>query len=364
MPEPQKPVTQRSRPALLAMNAAVAGAAAMLAIVLSEIVLRLAGVPVERGPFTVTMREFDSVPGMYGPGQRLLSLSKPALPHRITINSLGLRGEEIPLEKPAGEWRVLFFGDSHAFGDYMDDEDAVPAQLQDSLRRTCAFARVINAGLSGSTIVDEFQMLRRTLRLDPDMVVIQFVENDVTDLMRPVWFELAENRVTKSSFPMSFIYPTVRSTALWRLLLLARGSLTWPVMPAAQTESAQAEQAILERELRRRYVEELIGVRDTLQRLKVGFLLSSSPADYTVSGERGDELLKWLQGVTDSLGIPYSSHLDRLLAEFARGTPLFLLPHDNHPNRTGYAIAAGALASRLAPMCTEFSRQTVVADAH
>ena len=55
--------------------------------------------------------------------------------------------------------------------------------------------RVINAGLGGSTIPDQARLIERSVVLAPDLVVVVFSENDLTDLTGPtMWELLAENR--------------------------------------------------------------------------------------------------------------------------------------------------------------------------
>src|SRR5439155_175083 len=82
----------------------------------------------------------------------------------------------------------------------------------------------VNAGLGGATITDEVELVQRALPLTPDLVVVVFSENDVTDLgQTPMWTLLAANRRAKSRFPLSLVYPVLRHTALWNLGLEVAG---------------------------------------------------------------------------------------------------------------------------------------------
>lgn len=51
----------------------------------------------------------------------------------IRINTLGLRGEEIPIPKPSEERRILFLGDSVTFGSYVAEEAIFTTRLQNML---------------------------------------------------------------------------------------------------------------------------------------------------------------------------------------------------------------------------------------
>jgi tetratricopeptide (TPR) repeat protein len=102
-----------------------------------------------------------------------------------TINSLGLRGEEITAEKPAGTYRILGIGDSFAFGEGVKDDDTFLHRLQ--LRLNAGNAgptryQVLNAGVQGYNTRDEVVYLEHHwLALNPDLVLIVFYINDAYD---------------------------------------------------------------------------------------------------------------------------------------------------------------------------------------
>ncbi len=101
-------------------------------------------------------------------------------------NSLGLRGPEVPQPKPAGEFRVLFAGDSVTFGYGLSGEQTLPAQVGMRLRRqfTGRTIRCINAGVSGYTTWQELDYLENDgLALKPDLVILQFSLNDILDVL-------------------------------------------------------------------------------------------------------------------------------------------------------------------------------------
>lgn len=103
-------------------------------------------------------------------------------------NSLGFRGEEFPVEKPAGEFRIVCLGGSTTYGDYNDDyRDSYPDSLQRELhRRGYTQVRVINAGAGGwSTWESLINLQFRLLPLDPDLIIIYHSVNDIR--ARFVW---------------------------------------------------------------------------------------------------------------------------------------------------------------------------------
>jgi len=105
------------------------------------------------------------------------------------INSLGLRGQDFPTEKPADTSRILFVGDSFTFGEGVQDDETFASVLQERLRSEVENDergyQVINAGVSGYNAKDEVLNLRmKWLDLEPDTVVLVFYLNDAYDESR------------------------------------------------------------------------------------------------------------------------------------------------------------------------------------
>lgn len=108
-----------------------------------------------------------------------------SLVQSVRTNSHGLRGEEFPRSKPAGEFRLLFVGDSVTFGRGGRAEDTFVAQCGELLHENPLGSRIrcINGGVSGYATWQELAYLREEgLGLSPDLVVLDFCFNDVTDL--------------------------------------------------------------------------------------------------------------------------------------------------------------------------------------
>ena len=114
-------------------------------------------------------------------------------------HAVELRGQRIPLAKPAGEQRVLFLGDSATEGAFVTPEQAFPARAGALLRerQPRGAVRMINAGVWGMTTIDEYHLLAdKLLPLAPDRVVLGlFMANDIN-------FNLAhDQRVLRTRAP-------------------------------------------------------------------------------------------------------------------------------------------------------------------
>jgi lysophospholipase L1-like esterase len=101
----------------------------------------------------------------------------------VTTNAQGLRGPEVALAKPQGTKRILWLGDSVTFGYLVPDwRDTFPFLVAARLDSGGIQTESINAGVGGYSPWQEDLWLRRNgVRYDPDVVVVGFVLNDVTE---------------------------------------------------------------------------------------------------------------------------------------------------------------------------------------
>lgn len=100
---------------------------------------------------------------------------------RYHVNSLGYRGTEFPVAKPAGTLRVAVYGGSAVFDIYARDEDAWPAQLERELEsRGVAGVEVINAGIPAHSSLDSVgRLFAEGHHFSPDVVVLYNAWNDI-----------------------------------------------------------------------------------------------------------------------------------------------------------------------------------------
>jgi lysophospholipase L1-like esterase len=175
---------QRQRARLTWLRRGLAGllAAALgtcLALLVLELGLRLFGGAPERAR---TRYRFDPRYGDVPADSFVHTLAiDPARHHAVD-----LRGQLVPLHKPADELRVLFVGDSVTEGAFVPPERAYPRRFEALAHARAAEhrgrrVRAINAGVWGMTTLDALHLLRdKLLPLAPDVVVLGlFLCNDV-----------------------------------------------------------------------------------------------------------------------------------------------------------------------------------------
>jgi lysophospholipase L1-like esterase len=106
--------------------------------------------------------------------------------YRVQINQQGLRGPPLPFVRESESLRILYLGDSVTFGYKLQKaEHSFPFQTERLLEEHFELdVETINAGVGGYSPWQERAYLERDgLRYAPDLVVVGFVLNDVTEKM-------------------------------------------------------------------------------------------------------------------------------------------------------------------------------------
>jgi hypothetical protein len=98
------------------------------------------------------------------------------------INNYGFRGPDISETKPAGVTRVFIVGDSYTFGVGAEDDQTIPARLQNLLDPTRKHIEVINVGRGNTSPLIYYLRLRDEIpKFKPDFVVMLLDFSDLWD---------------------------------------------------------------------------------------------------------------------------------------------------------------------------------------
>lgn len=99
---------------------------------------------------------------------------------RLSSNSRGLRGaREFATPKPAGVFRIAFFGDSFTFGEEVSDDETFAHHVEQLLAAESPSLEVLNFGIHGYGHDQMLLYLREELpRYQPDVVVLGYVSDD------------------------------------------------------------------------------------------------------------------------------------------------------------------------------------------
>lgn len=109
----------------------------------------------------------------------------------VEINSNKLRGPEISYKKPKDTYRILFLGDSVTFGHLVHNyKEVFPHMVEKILfDKTKKKIEAINAGVNGYSPWQEYLYLKEEgIKFNPNLVVVGFVLNDVTEQLRLLKF--------------------------------------------------------------------------------------------------------------------------------------------------------------------------------
>ena len=125
----------------------------------------------------------------------------------MKTNSLGMRDAEIETAKPAGTFRIAGLGDSVMFGWGVGQGEAYLDVLENELNNRFApdrKAETLNFGVPGyNTAMEVAVYEKKALPLQPDMVIIQFINNDWGV---PLFMERPKNPASlKESYLLDFL---------------------------------------------------------------------------------------------------------------------------------------------------------------
>src|SRR5262249_28162330 len=97
---------------------------------------------------------------------------------RVIQNANGHRGGYYGPVKPIGKYRILALGDSFTEGVQVKEDELFSARLE----KTDPELEVINAGVGGYGTIQEYLYLTNEgLRFRPDLVLLMFYDNDLSD---------------------------------------------------------------------------------------------------------------------------------------------------------------------------------------
>lgn len=102
----------------------------------------------------------------------------------IRINKYGHHDDDFPIRKSQNEFRGIILGDSIVMGHGMTYEETFSNQLEAILKikdTNHGSFQIINTGVQGYSIFQEYHILQRSLVFKPDFVAIGFCMNDVTE---------------------------------------------------------------------------------------------------------------------------------------------------------------------------------------
>jgi len=258
---------------------------------------------------------------------------------RTRVNSLGMRGPEVPQERASGEVRLLTLGDSSIFG-YGVEEHQVFEQVASTVLRTFwrSPVRGFNGGTPGHTSV---QALATLIEIGPvvrpDWVVIGAIWSDLFQTDTPL------TRPPGTRYPLATYRVGTRLLAPW----LPARKVGW--VDASKGVGTPADDRVSRTALER-YERTLVEIVAETQRLGARPVFVALPAPVDLGEDAPPELIgryrKIMAKVAAEADAPFIDGRS-IFREAGAGYSEF---YDQiHPSKTGHARLGSALASTLSP---------------
>ena len=205
----------------------------------------------------------------------------------IKINSLGFRGDEVSIGKPANTVRIVCVGASTTFSAEVSSNQATwPSQLQRALEREYPgiTIEVVNAGIPGAVATESLKNVeRRVIPLAPDIVVFYEANNDMAIDTRA----LARQQGLLSS---SEGYLSGPASTLSRYSLLFDLAYKNGRILLSRTDAPGSKLATVPSDLPARFIGEIGKMRDVLLGNDIQFVLSTYLVKYRRDQDRATQI--------------------------------------------------------------------------
>lgn len=254
----------------------------------------------------------------------------------VRINSLGMRGAEIPTKQP-DEYRILFLGDSVAFGWGVEEDQTFVRQvgslLSETLGRT---VRALNSGVGGYNTENEWAFLNRHgERLDPDLVALVYVLNDI-ELTPDTPFDPMDMARPGEMAPPQLITWLMGKSWIYRTIVHFRRYRTYSTAGAAALADIRGNRGWITSE------EALIRISDWCETRGIPFVTYFARI---TTDPLSDALAPALVEIGTEKGFQVIDTLVWFEAENVREMTNSLV--DSHPNAAGHAVIANGIANSI-----------------
>ena len=102
----------------------------------------------------------------------------PSMPYRVFTNKNGFRNRENIIKDAK---HIIVYGDSFTFGPYLPNHDTYTALSNKYSKKLFPELNLqfLNAGIAGTTIFHQIETLKSTIKLQPELIFLQVLDNDI-----------------------------------------------------------------------------------------------------------------------------------------------------------------------------------------
>ncbi len=261
---------------------------------------------------------------------------------QFQLNSQGLRDYEIPIEKPAGETRVLCLGDSFTWGQMVALDETYAKCLERDLRASMPgrAVTVINSGRLGWNTADEFEwFVRQGVQYEPDIVVVGFCLNDAEGDHYTLARLLPESVEQRFAWSYFYFFLKYRVHLLKVKLGLTPGYTEYILSLYAPDSFAWKKS---KRALRM--------IADTARERGARVLVAVFPIVSEWETYPFTPVHEEVMAFCESRGIPAIDVLGSFRTSPLRWEKLRVGPADRHPSAAGHRIIADGILEAIEPM--------------
>jgi lysophospholipase L1-like esterase len=276
----------------------------------------------------------------------------------VNINSLGFRGPETAVPKPADRFRVVVIGDSLAMGWGVADDQTFSAHLERLLHQRFPGRDldVVNISVGGYDTFQEVGLLKRNVeRLQPDLVLVGFYSNDVPDgLEHEDALAAGGTRIAAANPELGQILHMNPAPSSWWERAMRRSRAAYVIGRTLKGLTSKSEQAgsrfameidLLEgkdsAELERAWgaVEGQLEELHQLARSRFAVGIVVLPCREQVAGQYPQAMYqRRIRTIAERLGFFVVDPLPSMVASRTRPSDLFI-PYDrNHPSAAGHRL--------------------------
>lgn len=280
----------------------------------------------------------------------------------VIQNAHGRRGPFRDLTHRERKFRVLVLGDSFTEGVQVGEQDLFTAQLE----RNLPDVEFINAGVGGYGTIQEYLFLASEgLKYSPDLVLLMFFENDLSDNCLPYYPGFGPRPYATVSSGGVRIIEELDSSEFRKFLLPAPFQLTlnahsylyyylnsriYHRLGAEAMRQAQREdmRKTSDSDRKRVFSSVLNQMSELLGSRKIGLLVTVIP--------KREDLTKGKKTIVEGIAnlcrdreVTHLSLLERFTHEYASGQDLYF-QEDMHWTKKGHRIAAEEIGSHLATL--------------
>lgn len=272
----------------------------------------------------------------------------------VHVNAHGQRGPDYPLEKPAGEFRVIVLGDSMTYGLGVRDEETFPALLEERCSASGRDdVRVVNAGVAKYATYNYLRWIEtQAERFDPDLIVVAcFMGNDMGLPTRSIMsIPVPMENVLRRSALAYWVYMKYRLRRAKRDLADQMGKPFEQIEDADLLQFAGVEDSKLSFQEKVQLWEHSLthfeGMKAAADELGVPLVCLLVPTQWMLGAEEGQAPIPgWLSKRLGDLGIPVVSPMPELEP---LGEQAYLVFDPGHFSVAGHEATAAALERGLA----------------